>query len=61
MHLGSIRLSEGERKPGGIKSFMLLGKLCLGAAYPHIVWQTSGEELEIGAAPEEWSRMYGGY
>jgi len=53
MHLGSMRLSEGKRKPGGIKSFMLPGKLSLGAAYPHIVRQTSGEVLGIGAALEE--------
>ena len=56
-----MRLSERKRKPGGIRSFMLPGKLYLGAAYPHIVRQTSGEVPGIGTALEEWGRMCGGY
>jgi len=47
MGAGSIRPSEGKRIPGSIKSFMLLGKLGLGAAHSDIVCQTSGYALGI--------------
>jgi len=61
MRLGSLRLSEGERKPGVIIAFMRPGKPCLASAYPHTIRQTSAEVLGIGAAPEVRSQMYGGY
>jgi len=43
---------------------MLLGMLSVGAAYPDIVRQTSGDVLGICGAPEGYrreSRMHGGY
>ena len=48
MRTGLIRPSERKRITGRIKSFMLLGKLGMGAVHSDIVCQTSGYALKIG-------------
>jgi len=57
-------MRSGMRRPPGATSLMLLRILNVGASYPDIVRQTSGDVLGICGAPEGYrreSRMHGGY